>query len=174
MILSGLLFVLLIFQAINMTSVNYLTEEGLRKLQEEIIFLRNIERPRISQMISEARDKGDLSENAEYDAAKDAQGMLELKILKLEELLANSRVVDGSKLDNSKVLILSTVKLKNMGSKQEVVYTLVSEQEADLKSGKISVSSPIGKGLLGKSVGEIAEILAPSGKMEFKILEIKR
>jgi len=157
-----------------MSSVNYLTEEGLKKLQEEINFLRNIERPRISQMISEARDKGDLSENAEYDAAKDAQGMLELKILKMEELLANSRVVDGSKLDSSKVLILSTVKLKNMDSKQEVIYTLVSEQEADLKSGKISVGSPIGKGLLGKVVGEVAEILVPSGKMQFKILEIKR
>jgi transcription elongation factor GreA len=157
-----------------MSSVNYLTEEGLRKLQEEINFLRNVERPRISQMISEARDKGDLSENAEYDAAKDAQGMLELKILKMEELLANSRVVDGSKLDGSKVLILSTVKLKNMDNKQEVIYTLVSEQEADLKSGKISVGSPIGKGLLGKVVGEIAEIHVPSGKMQFKILEIKR
>jgi transcription elongation factor GreA len=157
-----------------MSSVNYLTEEGLKKLQEEINFLKNIERPRISQMISEARDKGDLSENAEYDAAKDAQGMLELKILKMEELLANSRVVDGSKLDSSKVLILSTVKLKNMDSKQEVIYTLVSEQEADLKSGKISVGSPIGKGLLGKAVGEVAEILVPSGKMQFKILEIKR
>src|ERR1044071_6526241 len=157
-----------------MSSVNYLTEEGLRKLQEEINFLKNTERPRISQMISEARDKGDLSENAEYDAAKDAQGMLELKILKMEELLANSRVVDGSKLDHSKVLILSTVKLKNMDNKQEVIYTLVSEQEADLKSGKISVGSPIGKGLLGKTVGEVAEILVPSGKMQFKILEIKR
>jgi len=157
-----------------MSSVNYLTEEGLRKLQEEINFLKNTERPRISQMISEARDKGDLSENAEYDAAKDAQGMLELKILKMEELLANSRVVDGSKLDHSKVLILSTVKLKNMDNKQEVIYTLVSEQEADLKSGKISVGSPIGKGLLGKTVGEVAEINVPSGKMQFKILEIKR
>ena len=157
-----------------MSSVNYLTEEGLKKLQEEINFLRNIERPRISQMISEARDKGDLSENAEYDAAKDAQGMLELKILKMEELLANSRLVDASKLDNSKVLILSIVKLKNMDSEQEVIYTLVSEQEADLKSGKISVGSPIGKGLLGKVVGEVAEILVPSGKMQFKILEIKR
>jgi transcription elongation factor GreA len=157
-----------------MSSVNYLTEDGLKKLQEEINFLRNVERPRISQMISEARDKGDLSENAEYDAAKDAQGMLELKILKMEELLANSRVVDGSKLDGSKVLILSTVKLKNMDSKQEVIYTLVSEQEADLKSGKISVGSPIGKGLLGKAVGDVAEIVVPSGKMQFKVLEIKR
>src|SRR5258707_15324176 len=114
-------------------------------------------------MISEARDKGDLSENAEYDAAKDAQGMLELKIIKLEELLANSRVVDGSKLDNSKVLILSTAKLNNMGSKQEVVDTLISEQEADLKSKKISERSPIGKALLGRSVGEITEILTPPG-----------
>ena len=157
-----------------MSTINYFTEEGLKKLQDEITFMKNVERPRISQMISEARDKGDLSENAEYDAAKDAQGMLELKIQKMEDLLANSRVVDGSKLDNSKVLILSTVKLKNMGNKQEVVYTLVSEQEADLKSGKISVSSPIGKGLLGKSVGEVAEINVPSGTMQFKILEIKR
>jgi transcription elongation factor GreA len=174
MVVTGIAFVLLTFQPFNMSTVNYLTEEGLRKLQEEINFLKNIERPRISQMISEARDKGDLSENAEYDAAKDAQGMLELKILKLEELLASSRVVDASKLDATKVLILCTVKLKNMESKQEVVYTLVSEQEADLKSGKISVGSPIGKGLLGKSVGEVAEIMAPSGKMQFKVLEIKR
>jgi transcription elongation factor GreA len=157
-----------------MSTVNYFTEDGLRKLQEEISFLKNVERPRISQMISEARDKGDLSENAEYDAAKDAQGMLELKINKLEDLLASARVVDESKLDNSKVLILSRVKIKNLGSKQELVYTLVSEKEADLKSGKISVSSPIGKGLLGKGVGEVAEIDVPSGKMQFKILEINR
>jgi transcription elongation factor GreA len=157
-----------------MPAVNYFTEDGLKKLQDEINFLKNVERPRISQMISEARDKGDLSENAEYDAAKDAQGMLELKITKLEDLLASARVVDESKLDNSKVLILSRVKIKNLGSKQEVVYTLVSEKEADLKSGKISVSSPIGKGLLGKEVGEVAEIEVPSGKMQFKILEINR
>ena len=157
-----------------MSTINYFTEEGLKKLQDEITFMKNVERPRISQMISEARDKGDLSENAEYDAAKDAQGMLELKINKLEDLLANSRVVDESKLDNSKVLILSKVKIKNLGSKQELVYTLVSEKEADLKSGKISVSSPIGKGLLGKGVGEVAEIDVPSGKMQFRILEIKR
>ncbi|HLG34851.1 MAG TPA: transcription elongation factor GreA [Bacteroidia bacterium] len=157
-----------------MATINYFTEEGLRKLQDEINFLRNTERPKISQMISEARDKGDLSENAEYDAAKDAQGMIELKIKKLEDLLANSRVVDESKLDNSKVLILSKVKIKNLGSNQEVVYTIVSEKEADLKAGKISVSSPIGKGLLGKEVGEVAEIEVPSGKMQFKIMEIKR
>ena len=157
-----------------MSTINYFTEDGLRKLQDEINLLKNVERPRISQMISEARDKGDLSENAEYDAAKDAQGMLELKIQKLENLIASARVVDESKLDNSKVLILSKVKIKNLGSKQELVYTLVSEKEADLKSGKISVSSPIGKGLLGKGVGEIVEIQVPSGKMQFKILEIKR
>lgn len=157
-----------------MSTINYFTEEGLRKLQDEINLLRNVERPRISQMISEARDKGDLSENAEYDAAKDAQGMLEIKISKLESLLASARVVDESKLDNSKVLILSKVKIKNLGSKQELVYTIVSEKEADLKSGKISVSSPIGKGLLGKGVGEVAEIEVPSGKMQFKILEINR
>ena len=157
-----------------MSTINYFTEDGLRKLQDEINLLKNVERPRISQMISEARDKGDLSENAEYDAAKDAQGMLELKIQKLEDLIASARVVDESKLDNSKVLILSKVKIKNLGSKQELVYTLVSEKEADLKSGKISVSSPIGKGLLGKGVGEIAEIQVPSGKMQFKILDIKR
>ena len=157
-----------------MSTVNYFTEDGLRKLQDEINFLKNVERPRISQMISEARDKGDLSENAEYDAAKDAQGMLELKIQKLEELLASARVVDESKLDNSKVLILSKVKIRNLGNKQELNYTLVSEKEADLKSGKISVSSPIGKGLLGKGVGEVAEIEVPSGKMQFKILEITR
>ena len=154
-----------------MSTINYFTEEGLHKLQDEINFLRNVERPRISQMISEARDKGDLSENAEYDAAKDAQGMLEIKINKLDDLLANSRVVDESKLDSSKVLILSKVKIKNMGNKQELVYTIVSEKEADLKSGKISVSSPIGKGLLGKGVGEVADIEAPSGKMQFRILE---
>ena len=157
-----------------MSTINYFTEAGLQKLQNEINLLKNVERPRISQMISEARDKGDLSENAEYDAAKDAQGMLELKIQKLEELLASARVVDESKLDNSKVLILSKVKIKNLGTKQELVYTLVSEKEADLKSGKISVSSPIGKGLLGKAVGEIAEIDVPSGKIQFKVLEIKR
>jgi transcription elongation factor GreA len=157
-----------------MSTINYFTEDGLKKLQDEISLLKNVERPRISQMISEARDKGDLSENAEYDAAKDAQGMLELKIQKLEELLASARVVDESKLDMSKVLILSKVRIRNLGNKQELNYTLVSEKEADLKSGKISVSSPIGKGLLGKGVGEIAEIDVPSGKMQFKILEITR
>ena len=155
-------------------TVQYYTEEGLKKLQEELNQLRNVERPRISQQIAEARDKGDLSENAEYDAAKDAQGMLELRISKLEEVMANARLVDESKLDNSKALVLSTVKIKNKTSGQVMTYTLVAENEADLKLGKISVSSPIGKGLLGKKVGDTADIQVPSGKMQFEIIEIKR
>lgn len=154
--------------------VSYYTEDGLKKLQEELHTLRNVERPRISQQIAEARDKGDLSENAEYDAAKDAQGMLELKIKKLEDVVANARLIDESKLDNSKALVLSKVKIKNKTTGQEMTYILVAENEADLKSGKISVSSPIGKGLLGKKVGDIAEIAVPSGKMEFEIVEISR
>jgi len=155
-------------------AVSYYTEDGLKKLQEELHLLKNVERPRISQQIAEARDKGDLSENAEYDAAKDAQGMLELKIKKLEDIVANARLIDESKLDNSKALVLSKVKIKNKTTGQEMTYILVAENEADLKSGKISVSSPIGKGLLGKKVGEIAEIAVPSGKMEFEIVEISR
>ena len=133
-----------------------------------------MERPRASQAIAEARDKGDLSENAEYDAAKEAQGLLEMKIAKLEELVANARIIDESQLDVSKVLVLSTVKLKNLANKMEITYTLVAESEADLKAGKISVSSPIGKGLLGKSVGEIAEIKVPNGTLKMEILEISR
>ena len=155
-------------------AVQYYTEEGLKKLQEELNQLRNIERPRISQQIAEARDKGDLSENAEYDAAKDAQGLLELRISKLEEVVSNARLLDASKLDTSKALVLSIVKIKNKSNGQTMTYTLVAENEADLKNGKISVSSPIGKGLLGKKVGDIAEISVPSGKMEFEIIEIKR
>jgi len=154
--------------------VQYYTEEGLKKLQEELNQLRNVERPRISQQIAEARDKGDLSENAEYDAAKDAQGLLELRISKLEEIVSNARLLDASKLDTSKALVLSIVKIKNKGNGQEMTYTLVAENEADLKNGKISVSSPIGKGLLGKKVGDIAEISVPSGKMQFEIIEIRR
>jgi transcription elongation factor GreA len=154
--------------------VQYYTEEGLKKLQDELSQLRNVERPRISQQIAEARDKGDLSENAEYDAAKDAQGMLELRISKLEEVIANARLVDESKLDNSKALVLSTVKIKNKTNGQVMSYTLVAENEADLKLGKISVSSPIGKGLLGKKVGDVAEISVPSGQLQFEIVEIKR
>src|ERR1022692_2567906 len=137
-----------------MSNISYYTPDGLKKLQEELNQLKNVERPSISKQIAEARDKGDLSENAEYDAAKDAQGMLELKISKMEEMLSNARLVDESKLDISKALVLSTVKIKNMGNGQTMTYKLVTESEADLKSGKISVSSPIGKGLLGKSVGD--------------------
>ncbi len=155
-------------------AITYLTEEGLKKLQEELNYLKTVQRPLISKQIAEARDKGDLSENAEYDAAKDAQGMLELKISKMEELLSNSRMVDESKIDTSKVSILSKVKIRNLSNKQELMYTLVAENEADLKAGKISVTSPIGKGLLGKKIGEKAEITVPSGKMTFEIISIER
>lgn len=155
-------------------SVQYFTPEGLKKLQEELNKLKTIERPHISRQIAEARDKGDLSENAEYDAAKDAQGLLELKISKLEDVVANARIVDESKLDNSRALVLSKVKIKNKGSGTVMTYLLVAENEADLKLGKISVTSPIGKGLLGKKVGDTAEIVVPSGKMQFEILEISR
>ncbi|RKW12127.1 MAG: transcription elongation factor GreA [Capnocytophaga sp.] len=154
--------------------VAYYTEEGLKNLKAELDQLRDVERPKASQAIAEARDKGDLSENAEYDAAKEAQGLLELKIAKLEELVANARVIDESQLDTSKVLILSTVKLKNKANNAIMTYTLVAESEADLKAGKISVSSPIGRGLLGKSVGEIAEIKVPNGTLQMEIIEITR
>ena len=154
--------------------VAYYTEEGLRALKAELDQLRDVESPRASQSIAEARDKGDLSENAEYDAAKEAQGLLELKIAKLEELVASARVIDESQLDTSKVLILSTVKLKNKANNAVMTYTLVAESEADLKSGKISVSSPIGRGLLGKSVGDIAEIKVPNGTLQMEIIEITR
>lgn len=155
-------------------TVQYFTPEGLKKLQEELNQLRTVERPRISQQIAEARDKGDLSENAEYDAAKDAQGLLELKISKLEEVVASARIVDESKLDASKALVLSKVKIRNKGNGSVMTYVLVAENEADFKLGKISVTSPIGKGLLGKKVGEVATIEVPSGKMQFEILEISR
>lgn len=157
-----------------MSTVSYYTAEGLKKLREELDQLKNIERPKASQAIAEARDKGDLSENAEYDAAKEAQGMLEMRIAKLEEVHSNARLIDESNLDVSKVLVLSKVKIKNQANGMELNYTLVAESEADLKSGKISVTSPIGKGLLGKSVGEIAEITVPNGKLNFEILEISR
>ena len=157
-----------------MSSVSYYTAEGLKKLRDELNQLKDIERPNASQAIAEARDKGDLSENAEYDAAKEAQGLLELKISKMEETLANARLIDESQLDNSKVLVLSTVKLKNRANGMEMKYTLVAESEADIKTGKISVSSPIGKGLLGKEVGDTAEITIPNGAITFEILEITR
>jgi transcription elongation factor GreA len=152
----------------------YLTQAGLDKLKKEIDYLRRVERPAISQQIAEARDKGDLSENAEYDAAKEAQGLLELKISKMEATLSDAVVIDESKLDTDKVLILSKVKLKNQNNGMEVEYTLVPETEADLKAKKISVESPIGKGLLGKKLGEIAEIQVPNGTVKFEIIAIGR
>lgn len=152
----------------------YFTKEGLEKLKEELHILRTKERPSISAQIAEARDKGDLSENAEYDAAKEAQGLLEMKISKLEEVIRNAKIIDESKLDDSKVLILSKVKIKNLKNGATVTYTIVPENEADLKSGKISVSSPIAKGLLGKEVGNIIEVQVPAGKVEFEVVEIGR
>jgi transcription elongation factor GreA len=157
-----------------MSNVSYYTADGLKKLREELDQLKSIERPKASQAIAEARDKGDLSENAEYDAAKEAQGMLEMRIAKLEEVHSNARLIDESHLDISKVLVLSKVKIKNQQNGMEMNYTLVAESEADLKTGKISVTSPIGKGLLGKSVGQIAEITVPNGKLNFEVLEISR
>ena len=157
-----------------MAKISYYTEEGLHKLKEELNDLRIRGRADIARQIAEARDKGDLSENAEYDAAKDAQGLLELKIAKLEEVVANARLVDESSIDASQVAILSTVKIKNKKNGATVKYTLVSEEEADLKVGKISIQSPIGKGLLGKKVGQVATVIAPGGQMEFEVVEISR
>ena len=157
-----------------MSKVSYYTAEGLKKLRDELNYLKDVERPRASQAIAEARDKGDLSENAEYDAAKEAQGLLELKIAKMEEIYANARLIDESQLDTSKALVHSNVRIKNVANGTEMKYKLVAQSEADLKAGKISVDSPIGKGLLGKKVGEIAEVQVPNGTMKFEILEITR
>jgi len=157
-----------------MSKISYYTAEGLKKLRDELNQLKDVERPKASQAIAEARDKGDLSENAEYDAAKEAQGMLEMRISKIEETYANARVIDESQLDTSKILIHSQVKIKNESTGAEMNYKLVAQSEADLKTGKISVDSPIGKGLLGKKVGETAEIQVPNGTMTFKVLEISR
>jgi transcription elongation factor GreA len=157
-----------------MAKITYYTEEGLKKLREELHDMKTVQRPSISDQIGEARDKGDLSENAEYDAAKEAQGLLEMKISKLETVLSNARLIDESTMDSSKVFILSKVRIKNIQNKMEMEYTLVAENEADLKLKKISVDSPIGKGLLGKSVGDLAEIETPVGIMNFEILEISR
>ena len=154
--------------------ISYYTKEGLDKLRLELNHLKDVERPNASKAIAEARDKGDLSENAEYDAAKEAQGLLELKISKLEETFSNARLIDESQLDISKILVLSKVKIKNQSNGVTMEYQLVAESEADLRSGKISVNSPIGKGLLGKSVGEIAEISVPNGKLKFEIISINR
>ncbi len=157
-----------------MSKVSYYTADGLKKLRDELNQLKDVERPRASQAIAEARDKGDLSENAEYDAAKEAQGLLEMKIAKLEEIYANARLIDESQLDTSKALVHSTVKIKNLTNGAEMKYKLVAQSEADLKSGKISVDSPIGKGLLGKKVGEVAEVQVPNGTLKFEVLEITR
>ena len=157
-----------------MAEIVYYTKEGLEKLKEELHFLKTEGRSQIAKAIAEARDKGDLSENAEYDAAKEAQGLHEAKIAKLENTLAHARLIDESKLDSSKVLALSIVKIRNTNNGATMTYQLVSESEADLKSGKISVKSPFAKGLLGKSVGDKAEIQVPAGKMEFEVLEISR
>ena len=157
-----------------MAESKYFTSEGLQNLKEELEQLISVERPRISQQIAEAREKGDLSENAEYDAAKEAQGLLELRISKMQEKLANARIIDESKMDRSKVFILSTVTIKNLNNGKTMKYTLVPEEEADLKQFKISVGSPIAKGLLGKTVGEQVDIQVPAGRIPFEIVEISR
>ena len=157
-----------------MSDIKYYTPEGLEKLRDDLNHLTTVERPSISRQIAEARDKGDLSENAEYAAAKEAQSMLELKISKLQEVLNNARLIDERKLDNTKILIFSTVKLRNSQNNTSVTYTLVPENEANIKIGKLSVSSPIAKGLLGKSIGETVEITVPAGKITFEIVEIAR
>ncbi len=157
-----------------MSDITYYTEEGLKALKDELHQLETFERPRVSQQIAEARDKGDLSENAEYDAAKEAQGLLEMKISQLKTLISTARVLDDSEMDTSKVLILSKVKIKNLKNGMEVTYTLVAENEANLKEKKISVDSPIGKGLLGHSVGDIADVQTPGGIIQFEIIEINR
>ena len=157
-----------------MSQINYYTKEGLRKLNDELDDMKHVQRLKISAQIGEAIDKGDLSENAEYDAAKEAQGLLEMKISKLENVLAHAREIDESQLDTSKALILSIVKIKNTANGAVMEYTLVSEKEADLKAKRISVNSPIGEGLLGKSVGDVAEIKTPNGVIKFEIVEISR
>jgi transcription elongation factor GreA len=157
-----------------MSQINYYTEEGLKKLKDELHHMKTVQRPSISDQIAEARDKGDLSENAEYDAAKEAQGLLEMKISKMEGILSNARLIDDSNIDTSKVFILSKVKIKNVTNGMEMEYMLVAENEADLKAKKISVESPFGKGLLGKSQGEIADIHTPNGIVQFEVMEISR
>jgi transcription elongation factor GreA len=153
-------------------SVHYVTKETLERLNAELQHMRGVERPAASRAIAEAREKGDLKENAEYDAAKEAQGMLEAKISQLEGVLANARVLDESTIDTSRVAILTKVTITNLATKKKITYHIVSEQEADLKAGKISVTSPIGKGLLGKEVGEVAEVKVPAGIVKFKVEEI--
>jgi len=155
-----------------MATIAYYTEEGLQKLKDELHQLRTVERKSVIRQIAEARDKGDLSENAEYDAAKEAQGLLELKIAKLEEIVSNARIVDSAQLDISKVSILTTVKIKNLKNNAEMKYTIVAENEADFKAGKISIDSPIGKGLVGKKVGDKVDVTVPAGVIPFQIMDI--
>lgn len=157
-----------------MSEFAYYTEEGLKKLKDELHQMKSVQRPMISEQIGEARDKGDLSENAEYDAAKEAQGLLEMKISKMEALISKARVIDNLTIDNSKVFILSTVSIKNVSNGMTMQYTLVAESEADLKEKKISVDSPIGRGLLGKKVGDIADVQTPNGVIQFEVVEITR
>lgn len=172
--MGSLVFVINRIKRSGMSQITYYTEEGLKKLKDELHEMKMVQRPAISNQIAEARDKGDLSENAEYDAAKEAQGILEMKIAKLEAIVANARIIDNTNIDNSKVFILSKVKIKNVSNAMEMEYILVAENEADLKAKKISVDSPIGKGLLGKKVGDIAEIQTPNGIMKFEIIDISR
>lgn len=157
-----------------MSDLTYYTAEGLKKLKDELFEMETVQRPSISAQIGEAIDKGDLSENAEYDAAKETQGIIETKIAKLKNIIANGRIIDDSNIDSTKVFILSTAKIKNVVNNQEMTFTIVAENEADLKRQKISIDSPFGKGLLGKSVGDIADIVTPGGEMKFEILEITR
>ncbi|MDY0253571.1 MAG: transcription elongation factor GreA [Tenuifilaceae bacterium] len=157
-----------------MSNVTYLTKDGLQKLQKELEHLRTVERPAISQMIAEARDKGDLSENAEYDAAKEAQGMLEMRIARLEDAIAKARVIDESKIDTDKVQILNKIKIKNLATSAIMEYTLVPESEANIKEGRLSVGTPIAKALLGKKKGEKVEVSIPSGVVTFEIVDISR
>ena len=157
-----------------MSEVSYYTAEGLKKLKDELAQLEQVERPRVSQEIADARDKGDLSENAEYHAAKEEQSLLETKIAKLKNVVANARIIDESQLDTSKILIHSIVKLKNTTNGMDFTYTLVADSESDVRNGKLSVNSPIGKGLLGKEKGDVVEIKVPNGLMKFEVLEISR
>lgn len=155
-----------------MAQMNYVSKEGMEKLQKELHEMKFVQRPFIAKQIADARDKGDLSENAEYHAAKEDQGLLEARIAQLEDLITRTRIIDESKLDTSKVMMLSKVRVMNMNTKKEMVYIMVSDSEADFKSGKISIKSPIGSGLMGKKVGEIAEVNAPAGTIKFEVLEI--
>ncbi|HPE39650.1 MAG TPA: transcription elongation factor GreA [Bacteroidales bacterium] len=157
-----------------MNQIVYYSAESLEALKQELMELETVQRPKISAAIAEARDKGDLSENAEYDAAKEAQGLLELKISKLKQLIANARILDESKIDTTKILLYSKVRFKNLKNNVEMEYTLVPESESDLKSGKVSVTSPIAKGMLGKSKGDVIEVQAPAGTMNFEIIDVTR